>query len=167
MRTVAKFSKVSFEQFKMDLEKAVGNMYSENQVREFYDDIQLPHRSTVGSAGYDFHSPITIVINPDTPSLIPTGICCKMDKDWVLTLHVRSSLGFKLGVRLRNGTGIIDSDYVNADNEGHIMAKLTTEEPTVINKGDRFIQGLFLPYGVTIDDQAEGERLGGFGSTGK
>ena len=163
---VATFKKISFEQFRKDFDKATNNMYDIEQVRKYYDEIKLPKRSTASSAGYDFYCPTTFMVNVDKPTLIPTGICCEMRNDYVLMLHIRSSLGFKYGTTLRNGTGIIDADYINADNEGHIMAKLVTEEPLVINQGDRFMQGLFTQYGITVDDEAEGSRMGGFGSTG-
>lgn len=85
----------------------------------------------------------------------------------MLALFPRSGLGFKHGMRLKNTVGIIDSDYYNADNEGHIMAKIDVDYGFIGEEGDRFMQGVFLPYGVTTDDNANGERTGGFGSTGK
>ena len=72
---------------------------------------------------------------------------------------------------LANGVGIIDSDYYNSDNEGHIMAKLTNdgnEGKTIdIEEGKGYMQGIFVPYGITEDDDAIGIRNGGFGSTTK
>ena len=65
-----------------------------------------------------------------------------------------------------NTIGIIDSDYYNSDNEGHIMVKFSVDRPLTLHKGDKFCQGIFILYGVTFDDNADGIRNGGFGSTG-
>jgi dUTP pyrophosphatase len=127
-----------------------------------YDDVILPRRATQGSAGYDFFAPETVIL----PGTIKTGIRAKIEPGWVLCLFPRSGLGFKFGVKLVNTVGVIDSDYYNADNEGHIIIKLSSDEPVTINKGDRFAQGIFLPFGITIDDSTDGERTGGMGSTG-
>ena len=79
----------------------------------------------------------------------------------------RSGLGFKYGCRLVNTCGIIDEDYYYADNEGHIMAKITCDKGFKLASGDRFMQGIFVPYAVTADDDPiASERTGGFGSTG-
>ena len=92
-----------------------------------------------------------------------------MDADWVLMIYPRSSIGFKYQVGLANTTGIIDSDYYRGNNEGHIMVKLVNNGNKIFsaNEGDKIVQGVFLPYGITTDDNAEGERIGGFGSTGR
>lgn len=150
MKRVAQFEKVSTKQFKDTL------------------SIKLPKRATVGSAGYDFFSPVEITIKPGEHELIPTGIRCKIEPGYVLQLFPRSGLGFKKGLQLRNTVGIIDSDYYNADNEGHIMAMLvnTGSEDIIINKGMAFMQGLFLEYNITFDDEVENIRTGGMGSTG-
>ena len=94
-----------------------------------------------------------------------------MREGWVLMIFPRSSLGFKYKLMLNNTVGIIDSDYFYSDNEGHIFIKIindNNEGKTVnIEKGTAFAQGIFLPFGITEDDCAEGERNGGFGSTDK
>ncbi|MBO7078653.1 MAG: deoxyuridine 5'-triphosphate nucleotidohydrolase [Bacilli bacterium] len=168
---VAKFHKVSFEQY---LEDVMGDNVdlSEiylNCIQEQYDNITLPKRSTVGSAGYDFVSPISFELNPGYSIKIPTGIKCYIEDDWVLKLYPRSGLGFKYQVGLANTVGIIDRDYFFAKNEGHIAVKLVNngEKVLSVNAGDKIVQGVFVPFGITIDDDADGERTGGFGSTGK
>ncbi len=87
----------------------------------------------------------------------------------VLKCYPRSGLGFKFRLQLNNTVGIIDSDYFNSSNEGHIFCKLTNdsnENKTVcVNKGDGFIQGIFVEYGITFDDEVSAKRDGGFGST--
>ena len=129
----------------------------------------MPKRATAGSAGYDFVSPLDVTVEPDGSALIPTGIRAEMEPGWVLVLFPRSSLGFKYGIRLSNTAGIIDSDYAFAKNEGHIMVKLRnpSDSPVVIGRGERFCQGVFLPFGTAEEDGDFGTREGGFGSTGK
>jgi len=166
MEKVAEFSKVSFEQFKKDWEKNIGVV---ENLQSIYDEIKLPMRATKGSAGYDFYAPTELVLNAGESVFVPTGIRVKIDEGWLLALFPRSGLGIKYRLQLDNTTGIIDSDYFFALNEGHIMAKITNdtkEEKTVhIEKGAGFIQGVFLPYGICYNDESEGVRVGGFGST--
>ena len=133
-------------------------------------EIPLPRRATVGSAGYDFVSPVEVTVPAGGSALIPTGIRAEMEPGWVLMLFPRSSLGFRHALRLSNTVGVIDSDYAFAKNEGHIMVKLRNplDEPVTIGRGERFCQGVFLPYGTAEEDESElGERSGGMGSTGK
>ena len=132
-------------------------------------EIPLPRRATAGSAGYDFVAPAETVIPPGGTALIPTGIRAEMNPGWVLVLFPRSSLGFRYGVRLGNTAGIIDSDYAFAKNEGHIMVKLRNpgDAPVVIGRGERFCQGIFLPYGTAEEDGEFAKRTGGIGSTGE
>lgn len=163
----AKFSKVSFDQFFGDINKCYGDI-AEDVAKSLYEGITLPKRGTTQSAGYDFFTPVNVVLVPGDSIVIPTGIRCEMDDGWVLTLHMRSSLGFKYSLGLANTTGIIDCDYASADNEGHIMAKLVNKGSATINLsiGDKFMQGIFLQYGITTDDDVTEERTGGIGSTG-
>ncbi len=165
MKRIAKFEKVSFEQFK----SAWGNDFPGTEAEEIYNAIKLPRRATTGSAGYDFFSPTSITLKPGETVKIPTGIRAKMDEGWVLKLYPRSGLGFKFRLQLNNTVGIIDSDYYNSDNEGHIFCRITNdsnENKTVeLKQGDGFCQGIFLEYGITVDDDADGVRNGGFGST--
>ena len=160
--TVAKFGHVSAAQWA----EAMGERAAEALPLE---EIPLPRRATAGSAGYDFVAPAETEIPAGGSALIPTGIRAEMEPGWVLALFPRSSLGFKTGVRLSNTTGIIDSDYAFAKNEGHIMVKLRnpTEKPVRIGRGERFCQGIFLPYGTAEEDGSFAAREGGFGSTGK
>ena len=169
MKRVAQFEKVSFEEFLTDWQDTFGG--DTESVRKIYEGIKLPHRATKGSAGYDFYSPTEFVLKPGETIKIPTGIRASMNEDWVLMLFPRSGLGFKFRLQLNNTVGIIDSDYYNSDNEGHIFAKITNdsnENKTVeIKSGAGFIQGLFVPFGITEDDDANEVRNGGFGSTDK
>ena len=142
-----------------------------NQIKEMYEALKLPKRATTGSAGYDFYAPDDFVIEPGKTIKIPTGIRVEMEENWVLKCYPRSGLGFKFRLQLNNTVGIIDSDYFYSDNEGHIFAKLTNdtnENKTVeLGKGTGFMQGIFVEYGITVDDDATAVRNGGFGSTTK
>ena len=166
---IASFYKVSFEQFLKDYCNNVNYAETAAVVRGIWDNIRLPIRKTKGSAGYDFKSTIDFSLEPSQTIIIPTGIRVKIEDGWVLQMCPRSSLGFKYRSQLDNTIGIIDSDYFYSDNEGHIMIKLTNDSKSfkVINvkEGDSIVQGIFLPYGITIEDKANGVRNGGFGST--
>ncbi len=168
MKRIAKFEKVSFEQFKSDWEDTFPG---KNDVNEVYDGIKLPKRATTGSAGYDFYTPKAFTLKPGETIKLPTGIRVRIDDGWVLKLYPRSGLGFKFRLQFNNTVGIIDSDYYNSSNEGHIFCKITNdsnENKTIeLNVCDGFCQGIFVEYGITVDDDADGRRDGGFGSTGK
>lgn len=170
MNKIAKFEKVSYEQFKKDYIDCF-NEESDEKIKEIYDNIKLPKRATKGSAGYDFYSPITFTLKPCETIKIPTGIRVKIEDGWFLANFPRSGLGFKYRLQLNNTVGIIDADYYNALNEGHIMSKLTNDskenKEVLITAGNGFIQGIFLPFGVTVDDESDEIRTGGFGSTSK
>lgn len=176
MNRIAKFEKVSWEQFLKDWKATFdfytyANYYTDEKIKEIYDAIKLPKRATKGSAGYDFFSPIKITMQPGQTIKIPTGIRCKMSEGWVLKCYPRSGLGFKYRLQLNNTVAIIDEDYYYSDNEGHIFAKITndTNENKIVNvkKGDGFMQGIFVQYGITEDDDVTEIRNGGFGSTTK
>ncbi len=171
---IAQFYKVSYERFMEDyinIFKLKPETYELEMMRKIHRDIKLPVRATQHSAGYDFRCPFDIKLEPGDSIKIPTGIRCKIDEGWVLMLCPRSSLGFKYRMQLDNTIGIIDGDYYNSGNEGHIIAKIHNDskenKSIIIKKGDNFIQGIFVPYGITLDDNADGVRNGGFGSTGR
>lgn len=162
MIKVAKFEKVSF------------HIFNENKIeniKQVYDQIKLPKRATKYSAGYDFYLPYDVEIKPNESVLIPTGIKVKIESNYFLMICPRSSLGFKFKLQLNNTIGIIDADYYYSKNEGHIFIKLfndNKENKTVcLKQNEAFAQGIFLNYGITIDDETETIRDGGIGSTNK
>ncbi len=170
MKKIAKFEKVSLEQFSKDTKNLFKDRYTDEEIKAAYEKIELPTRATSGSAGYDFKSPFTIENNKGIADIIPTGIRAKIAEGWVLKIYPRSGSGFKYGLRLLNTVGIIDSDYYNSDNEGHIMAKIehtSGDYLLEIKQGSGFAQGVFVEYGITEDDDATNIRNGGFGSTNK
>jgi len=183
------FERVSPEQFMKDFTNLINtttaNAFGIKEVIDLhtisanYDNIiKLPERSTKNSAGYDFFLPsiFTIKLNEsiiNKPLIIPTGIKCKLPNDCFLGIYPRSSFGIKKGIYLANTVGIIDTDYYNnLDNEGHILVALNARYAgddnafgiTVINGGEKFVQGLIQPY-LTFGDNVDVEREGGLGST--
>ncbi len=165
MKRIAKFEKVSKDQFSAAWRETFGTEQA------IYDEIILPKRATKGSAGYDFFSTLDFTLKPGETIKIPTGVRVWMEDGWVLKLYPRSGLGFKYRLQMNNTVGIIDSDYYHSDNEGHIFIKITNdsnEGKTVsLKKGEGFAQGIFVEYGITVDDEADRIRNGGFGSTTK
>lgn len=164
MKIAAKFEFVSKEQYLKDFE------FKEDAC-EVYSKLKKPHRATAMSAGYDFYSPFDFHLEPGMTIKIPTGIRAKMPEDYVLMIYPRSGLGFKYRLQLNNTVGVIDSDYYNALNEGHIMIKITNDsnegKALDIKAGEGFAQGIFMQYGIVEDDDAKNIRVGGFGSTTK
>lgn len=169
MYRIAKFEKVSFETFKAAWNDLFAD--TEEEIQAIYESIKLPVRATKGSAGYDFFTPINILLNPKETLLMPTGIRVKIDEGWFLGVVPKSGLGFKYRLQMDNTMGIIDSDYYYSDNEGHIFIKMTNDnnqdKSLNLTAGDSVCQGIFLPYGITKDDSVSLIRNGGLGSTSK
>ena len=168
-----KFYKVSLDQFSKDYAKVnglgpIGDWSEEDRkkVIDIWTNIKLPRRSTSGSAGYDFFIPYDESFSPDFPTSVPTGIRFECDEDKFLLCLPRSGAGFKYGAALINTAGVIDCDYFNSSNEGHIMCKITTKVPFTLENGKALMQGIIMPYFKVDDDISEGIRNGGFGSTG-
>lgn len=172
MKRVAQFEKVSFEQFKKDWFDTFSDYeFEEGSCNDIYNKIQVPCRATSGSAGYDFKMPMGWKLFPNETLKFPTGIRVNMKDGWVLKCYPRSGLGFKYRLQLNNTVGIIDGDYFYSDNEGHIFAKITNNtnegKDIVFNQGDGFMQGIFVEYGITYNDNVYRIRNGGLGSTNK
>lgn len=131
---------------------------------------KMPQRATKHSAGYDIYSPISTVIQPKTMQMIWTNVKASFNPDEVLILCVTSGMG-KKGIMVANTIGVIDCDYYgNVSNDGNLGFRLYnfSDEPYVIQAGDKIGQGIFLKY-LTVDDEPEitNTRIGGFGSTVK
>ena len=159
--SIARFEKTSEKQFKEDLCKLFGID------DDSYKNVTIPKRATAGSAGYDFVTPVSVTLKPGEMKIIPTGIRSYIEEGYVLHIYPRSSLGFKYQLVLANTTGIIDADYYNAKNEGHIMIALVnkgTKEVT-LNAGERFAQGIFLKFYTAEEEEVKTLRTGGIGSS--
>lgn len=142
------------------------------EIIEAYKDknINIPRRATKHSAGYDIETAEDITIAPSQIVKIPTGLKVTMPEDEALFVYPRSSLGIKLNLIMSNAVGVVDSDYYNnKDNEGHLLIPILNfgKEVVHLKKGDRIAQGIFHKFYTTDDDVEAGERLGGFGSSGK
>ena len=141
-----------------------------NGTKASYEDITLPVRKTVNSAGYDFFMPYDLVLKTNEIAKVPTGIKACMNSNEFLGIYVRSSMGFKYNLRMCNQVGIIDADYYNNENnEGHIFIAIQNhgDKEITLNKNDAFVQGIFQSYNITDNDIVENERSGGLGSTSK
>jgi len=140
-----------------------------DKFRKFpYKEINLPHRSTMFSAGYDFYSNEDVVIDPNKSYAFYTDVKAHMMSNEVLQIHVRSSIGINRNLMLSNGTGIIDSDYVNnISNDGGIIICLYNygTESQEIKEGERIAQGIFVNYRIVDEDTTKLGREGGIGST--
>ena len=136
-----------------------------------YNDLKQPKRATIHSAGYDFFAPFKITLPAGETIKFNTGYRVELDLDKFLMVVPRSGLGFKYRCQLDNTVGIIDADYYFSDNEGQMWVKLTNdsrEGKTIeIKAGEAYCQGIILQYHTTDDDDADGIRNGGFGSTTK
>ena len=174
------FEKITYNQWLTDMTKYFGGLNEEKteEISNMYKDIKLPKRATKHSAGYDFFIPANLLIPMEENVVIPTGIrwvCDKEeDKDKVLSIYPRSGLGFKTGIHLMNTVGIIDADYYEADNEGHIMIKMcnpmglhTNPRGNIeIKIGEAFAQGIITQfYACDNEEEVTAERTGGMGST--
>lgn len=167
------FKKVSYEQWKKDAEKYTS--LSPESIKYSYERITLPTRGSEYSAGYDFYLPYDYALETGG-SVILTGIRwdCLSEEAAVnraLFLFARSSTAKKYGFALMNRVGIVDMDYCQADNEGHIMllvdkkAALSSYE---FEAGERLAQGVIMPFFTDSTDKIIGKsRVGGFGSTGR
>ena len=125
----------------------------------------LPERATKGSAGYDISASESVTIQPGEIKLVPTGLAVQMEQDDVMLLIDRSSNPRKRGIVLSNSVGVIDHDYF--PNEFMGMFTNITDQPVTIEAGQRIMQAIFVKYGLVDNDKAEGQRTGGFGSTGE
>lgn len=168
-----KFEKISKERYFTDTNRRFEpNCWADevNATKE-YEAIKLPKRATTGSAGYDIFAPYDFEILPRCTIKVPTGIKVHLDDDKFLAIYPRSGLGFKYKMQLFNSVGIIDSDYISSDNEGHIWCKFYNDSPDgktiVIKQGEAMCQGIIQQFFKTVDDETDGVRNGGFGSTTK
>ena len=138
------------------------------------EGVNMPVRKTKFSAGYDIEAAEDCVIPAfklgQKPTLVKTGLKAYMQEDEYLMLCNRSSNPFKKGLVLANSIGIIDADYYgNPDNDGDFMYAFYNmfDKDVEIKKGDVIGQAIFKKYEIIDGDIAEGERVGGFGSTSK
>lgn len=170
-----KFEKISFEQyFKDECPPGIseGHIPScREALKEEWGNIKLPRRATKYSAAYDLYSPTTFTLPEDCSITLALGIKVNLDRDKGLLILPRSGIGFKYGVRLWNGIGLVDADYYNnPTNEGSIKIKLYNPGwggSWNVEEGDAIAQAIIFKYYTTDDDIPGGDRLGGFGHTSR
>ena len=141
-----RFEKISYDEFKKSVKDD----------EKLYESYKLPTRSSSKTAGYDFYLLEDIEMKPNEIVKIPTGVKAAFEDDEVLLIVDRSSTGFKYNIRLVNQVGVVDADYYNNENnEGHIFAKVQNESDEVLHfkAGDALVQGIFMKYLTTDDDQ--------------
>lgn len=163
-----RFEKVTAEQYVEDRRKRSSSVPDGPSLLQEYASISMPKRSTRYSAGYDIRTPFGFALWPGQSLVVPTGLRAVMEPDMWLGLYIRSSLGFKYGIRLVNSTAVIDADYAGAANQGHLMVGIYNGGQKVLRleAGDAFAQGIFQKYYITDDDAPKDRvRIGGFGST--
>ena len=137
------FEKVSFEQWKADC--GIKGL-SDEMLRKWYDAIKLPKQATAASAGCDFFMPFNLNFEGGSSFKIATGV------RWVC----------------EEGTvGVIDADYCDSDNEGHIIISLINPSDVAVplEECKPFAQGIVVKYEVPDGAESEEARNGGFGST--
>lgn len=166
-----RFERVNFESFRKDMLKYG---WAEEIIHTAYDNIKMPERKTKYSAGYDISSPLSFSMKPGERLTIPTGIKAVFSEDEAKSFHlqlfIRSSVGINRHVVMANQTGVIDADYAgNIDNDGDMLIAIwnTSDHDVRFEAGERIIQAIFMIHGLTVDDNAKGERTGGVGSSGK
>lgn len=174
-KDIARFEKVSFEQFLRDTMESFSrvSLLRRMDLNTIYQQIKLPERATIGSAGYDFFYPFNDTsITCDDDIVIPTGIKCYIKDGWWLGLYPKSSIGIGYKAQLDDTVSVIDGDYYNCEsNEGHIFVKITNRDKNhrtlTLKNGKAYCQGIFLPYGIVVGDNVTATRTGGLGSTNK
>lgn len=163
-----KFEKVSLNQFIKDVKSCAPGL-NDSDYELMYNALNIPKRATKGSAGYDFFAPFSFQLKAGESIKIPTGIRVQLDTDKFLAIYPRSGLGFKYKLQLWNGVAIIDSDYYNSDNEGHIFIKLYNDSPEgktlLVEQGEAFAQGIIQQFYKVDGDNVNIIRKGGIGST--
>lgn len=178
---VGTFMKVSFEEYEKSIKECLDYRYideegketsyemSQDEIKQLYEEIQLPTRATEGSAGYDISVPVNIKLSAGQTLKVPLGLRVMIKPGWWFGVFPRSSLGFKYRLQLDNTIGVVDSDYFYSDNEGHMYLQVTNDSKDgtemILEKDKAICQGIFLPFGITYNDCADGVRNGGLGST--
>lgn len=167
------FEPIPFEQAQKDFYPQFNYKNEEDWCQFWYENLD-PCRATHDSMGYDIFAPFSFSLKPGEEIKVPTGCRVYIQPDSKIGLFIlpRSGAGFKCYTRLANTVGVIDADYYNADNFGHVFAKIrneSTDKEWVVKQGEAICQGVFLPFFTTDRDaeQTKQDRKGGFGSTGK
>lgn len=139
---------------------------------QLHPEAIVPSYATPAAACFDLRAILEgdeVVAEPQSPfPSIRTGLAFEIPHGWAMKIYSRSGHGFRDGVRLVNGTGIIDSDY-----RGEVMVGLHNDSDGLraVKHGDRIAQAMLVPvqrvHMMLVSELSDTERgAGGFGSTG-
>ena len=139
------------------------------RIKRIDKSLPLPEYKTKGAAGFDLSARESQVVLPRTIAYVPLNVAIEPPEGYFVLLAARSSL-HKRGLMSANGIGIIDRDYSGNGDEYTAVLYNYTDNDVVIEKGDRLMQGVFIPHIRGIFEEVEDmkrEDRGGFGTTGK
>lgn len=139
------------------------------RIKRIDKSLPLPEYKTAGAAGFDLAARERVVIPAGGVGYVPLNIAIEPPQGHFLLLAARSSLQ-KKGLTMANGVGIGDADFAGNDDEYRAALHNFTDEDVVVERGERVVQGLFIPLAhaefLEVDDMGNASR-GGFGTTGK
>ena len=139
------------------------------QIKRIDKSLPLPRFETAGAVGFDLLARTDTYVYQHTPSLIPANVVVKIPRGYLLMITLRSSTPRKFGLIMPHGVGIIDQDYCGNDDEIMIQVQRLTEGETVVRRGDRIAQGIFVMaqnyFKWTEVSKITKRSRGGFGST--
>ena len=137
-----------------------------------------PTYGTTGAACFDLYA--DSVNLQSWGVIVDTGIAFEVPEGYVMMVYSRSGMGFKNGIVLRNGTGVIDSDFrdsVKVALCASVDLSVTRDNSDVeslinIQRGDRIAQAMIIPVTQStfnevseLSDTTRGTN--GLGSTGQ
>lgn len=145
------------------------------KIKKLHEDAIVPKYQTNGASGFDLHSLEDFVIKPGETKLVKTGLAISVGSGYELQVRARSGLSLKTSLRIANGIGTVDSDYLG---DVSVIAwncasyEDGVNSDVIIKKGDRIAQGVICPViqaDIEVVEYLENTQRGsgGFGSTGK
>lgn len=157
-----------------------------------HNEAKLPTYANEGDAGLDIYALDDYTINPGETKLIPTGIKVAIPRGYELQVRPKSGRALKTKLRVANTPGTIDCGYrdevcvivenieapikdisYDFNNDGKIVINsILHGSPFYIEKGTKFAQlvlnEVHTASFIEVEDihEIEGDRNGGFGSSG-
>lgn len=134
-------------------------------IKRLHPNAVIPTYAKKGDAGMDITATQRVVT--DNYICYKTGLAFAIPEGYVGLLFPRSSIS-KTGLVLSNSVGVLDSGYRD---EVEFRFKLVNNIVDTYKEGDRIGQIIIVPHPkIEFDDvdelSNEGNRGGGFGSTG-
>lgn len=141
------------------------------KIKKIHPDAKVPVYGSKGAACFDLYAARIIDTADDIERTVTygTGLQFEVPEGHVMMIYSRSGHGFKNGITLVNGTGVIDADY-----RGEVCVKLRKLNVSIHGMpdvGERIAQAMIIPVEQVVfeevDELSSTERgEGGFGSTG-